>query len=121
EPDRLARDWPALDLNDPVEPTPDLLIGRAKAAEDAARAVAGVTNSEGAEAGWSRRIVALATSDGFAGSYAGSSHSVSVSVIAGDGLGMERDYDWASAVHGGDLDDPAEVGKRAGEKAVRRL
>ena len=117
----LARDLPDLDLLDPGEPAPEALIERAKAAEDAARAVKGVTNSEGAEAGWGRRLVALATSDGFTGAYGASSHSVAVSVIAGEGLGMERDHDWASAVHGSDLDDPAAVGLRAGEKAVRRL
>jgi PmbA protein len=121
DPKLLARDLPDLDLLDPVEPTPEALIERAKAAEEAARAVKGVTNSEGAEAGWSRRLIALATSAGFTGSYAASSHSVAVSVIAGDGLGMERDHDWASAVHGRDLDDPTAVGTRAGEKAVRRL
>ena len=121
DPALLAREQPDLDLLDPAEPAPEALIERARAAEDAARSVAGVTNSEGAEAGWSRRLVALATSGGFAGSYRVSSHGVAVSVIAGEGLGMERDHDWASAVHGADLDDPAAVGKRAGEKAVRRL
>src|SRR5690606_10297842 len=114
DPALLAREQPNLDLLDPAEPAPEALIERARAAEDAARSVAGVTNSEGAEAGWSRRLVALATSGGFAGSYRASSHSVAVSVIAGEGLGMERDHDWASAVHGADLDDPAAVGKRAG-------
>ena len=51
-PEALAHDFPALDLVDPVEPTPETLIERAAAAEDAARAVPGVTNSEGAEASW---------------------------------------------------------------------
>src|SRR6185312_2237339 len=69
-PEELARDWPALDLDDPTEPAPETLIARAAAAEDAARAVPGVTNSEGAEASWSRAKVALAASNGFAGTYA---------------------------------------------------
>jgi PmbA protein len=34
---------------------------------------------------------------------------------------MERDYDWASALHGADLDDPAKIGREAGERAVKRL
>ncbi|HXP31661.1 MAG TPA: metallopeptidase TldD-related protein [Stellaceae bacterium] len=121
EPEDLAREWPDLDLNDPVEPAPETLIARAAAAEDAARAVEGVTNSEGAEAGWSRSRVALAASNGFAGSYGGTGHSVSVAVLAGEGTGMERDYDYSTAVHAGDLEDAATVGKRAGERAVRRL
>src|SRR5690349_6610886 len=111
DPDQIARDWPKLDMLDPSEPSAEALIERARAAEDAARAVKGVTNSEGAEASWSRSSVALAASNGFAGTYAGSGHSVSASVLAGEGTAMERDYDFASAVHGSDLRDPAEIGR----------
>ena len=75
DPARLARDWPSLDLADAGEPGPDDLMNRAMAAEDAARAVAGVTNSEGAGAGWGRSEAMLVTSDGFAGGYASSRYS----------------------------------------------
>jgi PmbA protein len=121
EPDEIARNWPALDQLDPVEPPTERLIELAKAAEEAARSVAGITNSEGAEASWGTSRIALAASNGFRGGYAGSSHSVSVSVVAGTGDGMERDYDYSSAVYGEDLEDPSVVGQRAGEKAVKRL
>jgi PmbA protein len=120
-PEQLAHDWPPLDMCDPEEPTPETLIARAAAAEDAARAIPGVTNSEGAEASWSRSEIALAASNGFAGGYTGTGHGVSVAVLAGEGTGMERDYDFSSAVHAADLADPAEVGRNAGERAVRRL
>lgn len=119
--DAIARRWPDLDLVDPVEPAPEVLITRATAAEEAARAVPGVTNSEGAEASWGRSSVTLLASNGFAGSYAGTGHSVSVSVLAGEGTAMERDDDYTSAVHAADLRDPAAVGRKAGERAVRRL
>jgi PmbA protein len=121
DPADLAREWPDLDLADAEEPAPEVLIARAAAAEEAARAVAGVTNSEGAEASWSRGRLVLAASNGFAGSYVGTGHGVSVSVLAGEGTGMERDYDYSSAIHASDLEDPTIVGKRAGERAVRRL
>jgi PmbA protein len=121
DPDQIARDWPALDSVDPDEPAPEVLIERAKRAEEAARAVPGVTNSEGAEAGWSFSRVAIVASNGFTGGYAGSGHSVSASVLAGEGDRMERDYDWTSAVYGSDLEDPAVIGRRAGERAVKRL
>jgi len=121
DPDEIARDWPALDMVDPDEPATAVLIGRASEAEAAARAVAGVTNSDGAEASWSYSRVALAASNGFAGGYAGSGHGVSVSVIAGTGDGMEREYDWSSAVYGADLEAAELVGRRAGERAVRRI
>jgi PmbA protein len=121
EPGQLASDHPDLDICDPEEPPPETLIQRASACEDAARAVAGVTNSEGAEASWSMSRVSLAASNGFTGSYAASRHSVGVSVLAGKGLGMERDYDFTSTVFGADLEDPETIGRRAGERAVRRL
>ncbi len=121
EPDQLATDWPDLDLCDPVEPAAEHLIALAGATEDAALAVEGVTNSEGAEAGWSRTDIAIAASNGFAGAYALSGSSLSTSVIAGEGTGMETDYDFTSAVHAEDMEDAATIGRRAGEKAVARL
>lgn len=122
EPALLARDWPDLDIDDTsAPPTAEQLAARAAQAEEAALAVEGVTNSSGAGASWGRSGVALVTSAGFAGSYAGTSWSFSCSVLAGDGTTMERDYDFSSARHGGDLMDATHIGRRAGEKAVRRL
>jgi PmbA protein len=121
DPSEIAHEWPSLDMLDPEEPSAEVLIERARAAEEAALAVEGVTNSEGAEAGWGRSTVALAASNGFAGTYSGSSLGVSASVIAGSGTGMERDYDFSSAIFGADLRDPVEIGKSAGERAVKRL
>ena len=103
-----------LDLVDAAEPDAETLMAHALEAEDAARAVAGVTNSEGAGAGWRRREVTLVTSDGFAGVSESGSHSVSAAALAGEGTSMERDYWWSSAVHEADLEEPASVGRRAG-------
>jgi PmbA protein len=111
----------ALELEDPYEPSAEELIARTAEAEEAALAVAGVTNSEGADAGFTRYTVALAASNGFAGEYARTSHSISATALAGQGTGMERDYDYSSTVFLADLDDAAMIGRRAGEKAVARL
>ena len=121
EPEQLAREWPDLELADAHEPDAEQLIDWARRAEETARAVPGVTNSEGGDAGWSRSRAALATSGGFSGGYETSRFSFSVSVLAGTGTGMERDYDWSSACFEEDLDNPEEIGKRAGERATRRL
>jgi PmbA protein len=120
-PEELAKDWPDLELDDPGEPPPELLIERAAQCEEAARAVPGVTNSEGAEASWGRASIALVASNGFAGTYSGTHHSVSASVLAGTGTSMERDYDYSTAVWAKDLENPVAVGKSAGERAVKRL
>jgi PmbA protein len=111
----------ALDLEDPGEPTPEALIARAAAAEEAALAVHGVTNSEGAEAGFGRTEAVLVTSAGFAGRSLRTSHSVSAAALAGTGTAMQRDYDYHSTVHLADLDDPVAIGRSAGERAVTRL
>lgn len=110
-----------LDLVDPAEPSPEELIERATAAEEAALALSGITNSEGAEASFGRSEAALATSAGFAGTFARTSHSLSATALAGTGTGMQRDYDFTSAVHLADLEDAAAIGKSAGERAVARL
>ena len=110
-----------LDLAEPSEPKPAELRALAEAAEDAARAVAGVTNSEGAGASAGGAIMALATSHGFAGAYAGTSRGISASVIAGEGAAMQRDYGWRSARHAADLPSPQYIGELAGKRAVARL
>jgi PmbA protein len=117
----LAREIPFLDIEDSGEPSPETLIAWAKDVEAAALAVAGVTNSEGGGASFGRNAIALATSEGFAGRYAGTSLGMGVAVLAGEGTGMERDYESASARHVSDLENPQDVGRRAGERAVQRL
>lgn len=113
--------WPDLNLVDAVEPSPQALRQQAEEAEDAARAVAGVTNSDGATASAGLGIFALATSHGFAGAYGSTSRSTSVSVVAGEGAGKQRDHAWRQAHHGEDLPAPGEVGELAGTRAVARL
>ena len=121
DPAQLVKDYPDIDSVDHEEPSAERLMEIARTCEEAARAVEGVTNSEGAEAGWGFGRVALAASNGFTGAYERSSHSFGVSVLAGEGLGMEPDYDFSQAVYGADLRDPAEVGRMAGEKTIKRL
>jgi PmbA protein len=110
-----------LDLSDPTEPSPQTLRAQAAEAEDAARSVSGVTNSEGGGASSGAAVMALATSHGFAGAYAGTSRSISASVVAGEGSTMQRDYAGRMARHSADLIPPAEIGQQAGERAVARL
>ncbi len=118
---KLARDFPDRDMLDITLPSVSELTEQALAVEEAARAVPGVTNSGGASSGWSLGGMVLATSDGFAGAYLASRFGISASAIAGTGTGMERDYDFDSKVYRADLADPADIGRNAGERAVRRL
>jgi PmbA protein len=99
----LARDFPSLDLEDRDEPSTETLIERARAVEGAAMAVPGITNSEGGGASFGRSSIALATSEGFRGGYAATSHGIGVAVLGGEGTGMERDYAESSARHASDM------------------
>jgi PmbA protein len=120
--DRLLRKRPAsLDLADDSDPEPAALRARAEEAEDAARSVPGITNSEGGGASSGRTQIALATSHGFAGSYAATSHGTFTSVLAGEGSGMQRDHASHSVRHLEDLDEAEAIGHRAGHRAVARL
>jgi PmbA protein len=119
--DLLAKKIPALDLVSNYLPAADELKALSLAVEEAALAVPGVSKSGGASASASERAIALAASNGFAQAYRRTGISLSVSAIAGEGTGMERDYDYSSAIHFSDLKTPEYVGRSAGERAVKRL
>ena len=117
----LAGDVRDLDLFDPTEVTADQLRETALAAEEAALAVEGVSNSSGSGASAGMGGMVLATSNGFLGHYFGTRFGRSASVIAGEGTAMERDYDYSSRLHFADLEAPETIGRKAGERAVKRL
>lgn len=119
--DMLASEWPDLDLFDPTEPSAESLVEAASEAEAAALAVPGVSSSAGAGAGAGLFGMVLATSHGFSGAFERSGFSRSVSVIAGEGVKMERDYDFDSRVFHADLDDASAIGRSAGERAAARV
>ncbi|MCD1265234.1 modulator protein [Shinella sumterensis] len=117
----LAKEWPDLDLFDPTEVSADQLTEAALAAEAAALAVSGITNSGGGGASAGMGGLVLATSHGFSGAYSASRFGRSVSVIAGEGTKMERDYDFDSALYFAELRDAEAIGREAAARAVRRL
>jgi PmbA protein len=120
--DRLLRgEAPDVEGDDGADPSPASLKARALATEDAARAVAGVANSDGAGASAARTVLALATSHGFCRGYTTSGYGGWATVIAGTGADMQRDYAQHGVRHIEDLEAPETIGRRAGERAVARL
>jgi PmbA protein len=117
----LASHIPDLDLLDPDLPSVAVLEERARRAEHAALAVAGVTKSGGAAASAGLGGMVLVTTGGFRGAYLSSSQSVSMTAIAGAGTEMERDYDYSTALHAADVESAEKVGRTAGERTVERL
>jgi PmbA protein len=119
--ERLAKKFPDLDLVDPELPSASRLESLALEAERAGMAVKGVSKSAGASASAGIGGMVLVTSDGFSGAYIGSQHSLAMTAIAGKDTAMERDYDYCSVLHAADLEEPAAIGRNAGERAVKRL
>ena len=122
DPDTLAKGFPDLDLCHPWDVTPERACELAIACEAAAMAVdPRITNSEGAGISTHRGVRAYGNSLGFLGAYPGSVHSVSCSVLGQEGEHMERDYWYSTTRDWRELEDAESVGRRSGERAVRRL
>ncbi|WP_112808757.1 TldD/PmbA family protein [Ensifer sp.] len=119
--DRLAKSYPDLELFDGSDVSTDALTEAALAAEEAALAVSGVTNSSGAGASAGMGGLVLVTSHGFSGSYMATRFGRSVSAIAGEGTKMERDYDYDSRIYFDELRAADDIGRVAGERAVARI
>jgi PmbA protein len=120
-PELIAKKWPELDMADTAKIEASHLIEQTRKAEDTARAVKGITNSEGAEAASSEADITLVISNGFAGQYRRTHHGLSATMVAGDGTNMERDYEYASRVFASDLPSAETIGKQAAERTLRKL
>jgi PmbA protein len=120
-PEQLAKGDIDLDLVSADYASADQLKAMATEAENAALSVPGVSRSNGAGASASDATIALVASNGFSRSYRRTGFGMSASVIAGEGTGMERDYDGTSANHFSDLETPEKIGRTAGERAARRV
>ncbi|NBT30325.1 MAG: TldD/PmbA family protein [Rhodobacteraceae bacterium] len=124
DPSQLTKDTDSrrLDLFDPSdEPDPATLQQEAAQAEEAALAVSGVTQVQSASAGYGRRQVWLAATNGFSAGYERSDRGLSCVAIAGTGANMERDYDHDGRVYASDMRGAQDIGTSAGERAVQRL
>ncbi|WP_347262513.1 metalloprotease PmbA [Rudaea sp.] len=121
DPARLAREFPDLDLWHPWRIDAADAIRLGVEIEDAGRARAGITNSEGASVQAGESLSVLATSAGFVGRERGTRHMLSCAMIAGDEAGMQRDYWYESVRAAQDFPDAAGIGRKAAERTLARL
>jgi len=122
DPERLAKDIPDLDLHHPWNPGTERAIELARAAESAARGLdKRITNSEGGSLSTHEGLEVYGNTHGFLGAVAATRHSLSVSVIAQDDSGMQRDYWYTVARAAGALESPEKVGLEAARRSLRRL
>ncbi|MEY3743096.1 MAG: hypothetical protein RLZZ541_151 [Pseudomonadota bacterium] len=120
--DLMAKNILDLDLHHPWNISVDEAIVLAKECEAAALSVdARITNSEGASVSTGEGYFAYSNSHGFTGGYPSSRHGVSCSVIAESEDSMQRDYWYSTARAAEDIQIAADIGRLAGERAVRRL
>ena len=123
DPNQLAQDLDTakLELFDPTtEPDPAALQHDASRAEAAALRNTGISQVQSAAAGYNRRHIHMAASNGFSAGYARTDRGVSCVAISGTGTEMERDYDFDSRVFQNDLRDAEEIGEIAAARAVER-
>ena len=122
DPDRMARDLREFDGWHPWAIDADRAIALAAEAEAAGRAAdARIANSDGAGTHSGESVSVYANSHGFVGAERSTSHSLSLSLIAGSGDSMQRDYWYTSGLSQDDLESPVQVGRRAAERTVARL
>jgi PmbA protein len=121
DPARLAQTFPELDLWHPWALAPERAIALGLEIEDAGRASAGISNSEGASVQAGESLCVYATSQGFVGKERGTRHMLSCALIAEDDAGMQRDYWYESVRAAGDFPDPASIGRKAAERTLKRL
>ncbi|MCF8486590.1 MAG: TldD/PmbA family protein [Rhodobacteraceae bacterium] len=119
---QIARDWNLADyeMTDPApEPDAQMLEASARAVENAAMAVKGITQVE-ASAAYAQRKMHLAASNGFAGGYGRTSHSLSAVAFTGEGTAMERDWAAEGRIFAADMPGPDGIGALAAERALQR-
>jgi PmbA protein len=119
--ERLIKTIPDLDLFDGTDIDAAALTQTALELEAAALAVQGVNNSGGSSASAGFGGMVLVTSTGFTGSHISSRFGRGISAIAGEGTKMQRDYEFSSRIHFAELEDAATIGRKAGERTVKRL
>ena len=122
EQERLATEFPDLDLNHPWDVSVDTAIELAIECEDAARSYhAEISNSEGASVNTHQGIHVMGNSLGFLQGYQSTRHSLSCSVLAQRGDSMQRDYWYSVSRNAQNLESAVSIGNKAAERALRRL
>ena len=122
DPDLLARDFPDLGLWHPWNLPVERAIELAKTCEAAGYAVdPRISNSEGASVSTQESHFIYGNTLGFLAGYPSSRHSYGCALVAGRNDAMQRDDWYETTRDSAELPPPEMVGRRAGERAVKRL
>ncbi|VXC27548.1 metalloprotease PmbA [Pseudomonas sp. 9Ag] len=122
DPALMAQDVPDLDLYHPWQIAPDQAIELALSCEASAFATdKRILNADGTSLSTHQGCRGYGNSNGFIGAYCSSRHSLSCVMIAESDGQMQRDYHYDVSRVSGDLASAESIGRRAAERAVRRL
>lgn len=122
DPELMARELPELDLWHPWELSPEQAVELALECEEAAFAAdPRITNADGTSVDTSRGCTVYGNSHGFIGGYAGTAHSISCVMIAGEGGSMQRDYWYDHGRRADALASAQSIGRKAAERTTSRL
>jgi len=119
--ERLAYEFPDLDLWHPIALAAETAMERALACESAGLENDGISNSDGASSSTSFGLNVYANSAGFSGRRDGTRYGQSCVLIAGEGETMQRDYWYDSRRAFDDLEDVGITGREAAHRTLRRL
>lgn len=120
--DRMATEFPDLEIYHPVELNVDIARDGALEAERIAMEYDNkMFKSDGVRFGTGSACAVYGNTHGFLQALRGSNHSMSVSVIAKSENGMQRDYWYTSDRNAKKLDSPRSVGEKAAARALLRL
>lgn len=118
----MATSFPDLDLYHPAQLDADQAFELGRRCERAGLDFdPRISNTDGAQVSSGDSLSVYANSHGFVGAERSSRHSLSASLIAGEGDGMQRDYWYDSSRAIGDLPSPEAIGAMAAERTLRRL
>lgn len=118
---RMATQFPELDLWHPWTIDTADAIALGQEIEAAGRKHAGITNSDGASVQTGESLSVYANSHGFVGRERGTRHSLSLSLIAGEEAGMQRDYWYDTARSASDFMSADMLGNKAAERTLARV
>lgn len=109
-----------IEIYDKTIPDINVLRTNTKEAETAALALAGITNSEGAIAGWQVSQTAHLTSAGFRATEKETNYHLSCAVLAEKNGEMERDYEFSATHFVEDMPTPKMIGDIAAKRTLER-
>ena len=122
EPEQMATELPDLDLWHPWDISPQQAIELALQCEEAAFAAdARISMGDGTSLDTDRGCTVYGNSLGFIGGYAGTRHSLSCVMIAGQGENMQRSYWYDYGRDARLLDSAQSIGATAAARTTARL